>query len=191
MKAKIFRIVILVFIASVFIKNSSGLFKRYYINNVDFQVKLISSGQAVITETRTYRFFGSFSWADLWIDLSGKCSSAISCPNYEINDISVFDENGVYPADRIITTVNPNRFYLKWFYTARNQTKTFVIRYTVVNAQTDHPDIREFYWQLIGEGWSKSSAKVTADVYFPKPVPSNGVWAFAIFRRSSSLQYFF
>ena len=150
-----------------------ALAKDYSIEEADFTVQLNVNGRAEITETRVYNFDGSFSWAEMWINLAGKCVKSTSCPDYVISGITVTGDS-----DNFTTEIKNRQLYIKWFYRALDETKTFVLKYTVENAVTAHPDAAEFYWKLIGDKWDKGIKKVTAKVYLPVPAPDDQIWGF-------------
>lgn len=140
--------------------------KDYRILSADFVVHLQADGAAQITETRTYRFDGSFSWADEWINLVAP---------REIKDLVITENNQPIKFE---SRREVDRFYVKWFYTADTEDKTFVINYKITNAITRQQDIAEFYWQLIGDKWTKQTGKVSAKVFLPAPAPNDQIWAF-------------
>ncbi len=170
--------------------------KDYSITNADFVVQINSDGSADVTETRTYDFDGSFSWADEWIPLTaGINTNKYQFPintndqlknrnqlrSYRIVDFSI-SEGGtpLRPAERdyegqsgtYTTNVTDDKFYVKWYYQALNESKTFTLKYKIQNAVTNHSDISEFYWQLIGDEWTKGTGNVKATVYLPNKLTS-------------------
>ena len=170
--------------ASLFIFPKSALAKDYSITNADFVVQLNSDGSADVTEARTYKFDGSFTWADEWILLTAKCDG---CRNYTVGNFGMWEGNEQYQTVGHVgnelsgtygTTVTSDKFYIKWNYNAYNEKKTFTLKYTIGNAITNHPDISEFYWQLIGDQWDKGTGNVTAKVYLPGQMPSDRLWGF-------------
>ena len=158
-----------------------ALAKDYSISKVEIEVNLQKDGSALVKEIRTYNFDGSFSWADEWINLKAKCSG---CKNYLISDFSLEDEKDSYvrnssnlPHSYSLEELK-DRFYVKWFYSATNESKTFTLKYKIQNAVTNHKDIAEFYWQLVGDEWPKASSEVRARVFLPSEAPNDKIWAF-------------
>ena len=159
--------------------------KDYWIKSADFKVDLNPDGSAIVTETRSYAFKGSYSWADEWINLKAKCvKKAESCENYKISGFEIWEGDKKFSqADSAFPytyqlTISPDKLYIKWFYSVLNQDKIFTLRYRIVNAITNSKDISEFYWQLIGGEWQKGSREVTAQVFLPGQAPSDKIWAF-------------
>jgi len=112
--------------------------------------------------TRVYDFDGSFSWADEWISTKG----------YELRDFQVKGASNYEVAPQ------NDRIYIKWYYIAFNEEKTFTLTYKILDAVTNQKDISEFYWQLVGDQWVKDTATVFAKVHLPYPAPNDQVWAF-------------
>src|SRR3989339_1194062 len=140
--------------------------KDYSIESVNFEVNINKDGSANIIETRKYNFSGDFTWADEWIPLKG----------YNITDIEIFDDN-LIPL-QFEKSLTSDKLYLKWYYKASDEIKTFILKYKIDNAITVHSDISEFYWQLIGDEWTKGTGSVTAKVILPYEANDNNIWAF-------------
>jgi len=157
---KLFKVVLFLFI--FFVVPLPVLAKDYSIEAVDFEVRLNKDGSANVTEKRTYNFVGSFSWADEWIELG----------DYKVKDLNVTG------ADDFETSLNSDKAYVKWYYTALNEQKTFVVSYVIENAVTNHLDISEFYWKLIGNDWDKETKVISAKVFLPLNAPDDQIWAF-------------
>ena len=153
---------LLIFISLLFFAGKVSA-KDYSITSADFTVQINSDGSADVTEVRTYNFDGSYTWADEWIPLSikQKTVSNKQLENYRIENFSMKDENAEFLPSAGGTTntyqisATPDKFYVKWYYQATNTTRTFTLNYKIVNAVTNQTDISEFYWQLIGDQWTK------------------------------------
>lgn len=139
-----------------------ALAKDYSIKSADFTVQINKNGSATVTEKRTYDFDGSYSWADEWINTKG----------YKLKDIKI---TGV---DNFTTEITEDNVYIKWYYKASNETKTFTLNYTILDAVTNHDDISEFYWQLIGDEWEKGVENVTAKVILYEEAKDNQIYGF-------------
>ena len=135
--------------------------KDYTLPTADFVVQINPDGSANVTEIRTYNFDGSFTWADEWIYLKSSSISDISLTGGDLTQ-----------------EVSPDKIYLKWTFSATNENKTFVIKYKIDRAVINNSDIAEFYWQLIGDQWTKGVGQVTAKVILPYPAPNDQIWAF-------------
>jgi len=135
--------------------------KDYTIPSADFVVQINPDGSANVTETRTYSFDGNFTWADEWIYPKGSTISNITLQGGQLTQ-----------------DITSGKVYLKWYYQASSEIKTFTLRYKIDHAVINHQDISEFYWQLIGGEWTKGTGKVNAKVLLPYPVTDNQIYAF-------------
>jgi hypothetical protein len=86
---------ILLFIISV----APVLAKDYSFPQVSFLVHLQPDGSAQVEEKRTYNFNGSFSWADEYIKVKSQNSKV---KNYQITNVQVGDENGMYHRRKLL-----------------------------------------------------------------------------------------
>lgn len=100
-----------------------------------------------VTETRTYRFSGSFSRTDMWWPVEA---------GQVITDIQVGEEDAAYvvaytkqPGTYWVSSA-PNKKSVTWFYRARDEERTFVVSYVVHNAVTVYEDKAVLRWQFIG-----------------------------------------
>ena len=102
--------------------------KDYSIRSADFKLQLNQDGSANVTETRAYYFDGSYSWADEWINLIPKCTN---CSNYRITNFELWEGKQKYiesnnsSAGNFSLTNDGEKFYIKWYYRADFESKTF------------------------------------------------------------------
>jgi len=162
-----FAIIILFIPSTVFAKD-------YSIPTANFDVQIQKDGSANVTETRTYDFSGSYSWADEWI-----LKKEFRITNYELSEGNKkYAENATGLPGTFSVQDEGNRIYIKWNYSATDEEKTFTLSYKVENAVTNQKDISEFYWQLIGDQWTKGVDAVTAKIHLAYPAPDSQIWAF-------------
>ncbi|MBP9759716.1 DUF2207 domain-containing protein, partial [Candidatus Dojkabacteria bacterium] len=154
--------ILLTFLLFFFYPSTDIYAKDYSIKSVDFEVRINKNGSATVTEKRTYNFDGSFTWADEWIPLKG----------YTIKNVKLIG------ADNFTSSIQNDKLYIKWYYSAVNEIKTFTLNYTIENAVTNHNDISEFYWQLIGDEWEKTTENVTAKVMLYEDAKDNKIYGF-------------
>ena len=110
------KIILSIFIVIVgLVFPSTAFAKDYSIKSADFNVQIEKDGSAAVTETRVYSFDGSFSWADQWIPLKGRT----------ISDIKITGANNFTTAEE------SDRVYIKWYYAAFNEEKTFTLAYKI------------------------------------------------------------
>jgi len=172
------KILALLFFLFVFLFSSKFVYaKDYSILSADFKVQLNLDGSAGVTETRAYYFDGSFSWIDQTINLNTKYK--IQNTNFELwEGLQKYLQSDSGQPGTYQLTITPEKLYLKAYYQANFESKTFTLKYKIENAIINHDDIAEFYWQLIGGEWSKPHQKVTAEVILPLPAPDDQIWAF-------------
>ncbi|HEY3247385.1 MAG TPA: DUF2207 domain-containing protein [bacterium] len=131
---------------------------------IDITFRLLPNGTADVREIRSFRFNGEFSWADLHKDTRGQ---------YGTYDV-IYD--GVWDAD----TNQPLRFerssegherIVKWYYSAEDTTKRFLIRYRILDAVQRYSDVAQFYWQAV-EGDHAPIDNVRITIIPPQPSPT-------------------
>lgn len=161
-------------VSLLFILPSNTQAKDYSITSADFKVQINTDGSANVTEVRTYNFDGTFTWADEWINKKG----------YRMADFELWEGGKSYlqgstgVPNTFYVTDESDKVYIKWYYQAASENKTFTLKYVINNAITDQKDISEFYWQLIGNEWDKGVGSVTAKVFLPYPAVNNQIYAF-------------
>lgn len=148
--------------------------KRYYIDDIQINAKILPDGSLHIEESRTFRFRGSYTWADYSIPLQqlGK-----------VTDFSLMEEDIEYsegyekrPGIYIISQ-DENEFYVKWFYRAKNERRTFTLNYRIEDAVIVHDDVAEFYYKFLRAGRQKSTGNVRANLTLPQPATTTDVRA--------------
>ncbi|HEX2695018.1 MAG TPA: DUF2207 domain-containing protein, partial [Acidobacteriota bacterium] len=142
--------------------------KNFYFPEVRIDIAVAKDGSFTVDEFRTYEFEGRFSWASLWIPL--RADRMTSVHDASVVDFSITDESGA-PL-RTETSTGGSRFTAKWYYSARSERRTFHIHYLVRGGIISYPDISELYWQAIGSGWDKPTAKAEVTVRLPEAVAS-------------------
>jgi uncharacterized membrane protein len=156
---------------------STSLFsKSFSLDKIDIRARIQADGHLQIEENRTYTFRGSFSWADYRLPLKGIG---------EIRSFSISDEFSAYqqsageePGTYFIQKDN-NVFYVKWYYRARNETRTFTLRYLASDVVTRYQDVAELYFKFVGPGNNFPVQSVQVILEFPQDAtfPEVRVWA--------------
>lgn len=146
--------------------------KEYSFPTVIIDAQLTDAGHMVVTEKRTYKFTGDFTWATYWINKK------------EIRNISI---SGVAEGSQPYTKSNAggpgtyqvsedaNKIEIKWFFRASDETRTFTFDYTVRDAVKVYSDVAELYWQFIGDDWESSTAYALVTVHLPAPAATGTV----------------
>ncbi len=140
--------------------------KDYYFPEVRVDISIKSDGTFLVDEYRTFEFQGSFSYAYVVIPLRVERSGLRR--EVSVTELAVTDEK-----DQTLRTElaeEGGRLTAKWFYSARDERRTFHIRYRVAGGIASHQDVTELYWKAIGDGWDKPARNIRVTVTLPGPV---------------------
>jgi len=161
---KILLIIIIVF--------NYGFSKSYTIDQIDINAQILEDGSIQIIESRTYTFKGSYKWAEyqLPLDRLGKVK-LFSLKEGSQNYYQSFEEN---PGSFYIENQG-NSFYVKWFYRAKNQSRTFTLKYLITDAITVYNDVAELYYKFIGEANQKNIGFVDINISLPQAATKDSV----------------
>jgi uncharacterized membrane protein len=146
--------------------------KEYKLPEVYIEAHITSDGSIIVSEQRTYLFSGSFSWASMWFPNRGE---------QVIEIVSVAEGGQRYSANASETpgtyqvSSTAEKTSIKWFFSAEDQERTFIINYRVRNAVQVYSDVAELYWKFIGEGWDIPTQHAIVDVILPSPAPADSV----------------
>lgn len=140
--------------------------KNYYFPKVRIEFHIERDGSFLVDEYRTYDFEGRFSWAIYTLALTASRQGYSS--NVKIDDFKVLDEQGQTLKSEIMNS--GEKFEAKWYYSARNELRTFHIHYRIRGGIWSYSDVSELYWWAIGTGWDKPTKYAVINVYLPQPV---------------------
>jgi len=149
----------LVFTGAVAHAEKSFRFTRFH-----SEVQIRDDGSVEVTESLTYVFDGKFRRAFRKIPLR---------PGDRITGVRVSEGGRAYreqPGEApgtFIVAQNPGEVSIHWCYSARNETRTFDISYTVTGLVSRYPDVAEYYHKVIGGPDSPHMQNVSARVTFP------------------------
>ncbi len=116
--------------------------KSYDHPAIDVSFRLLPDGSAEVEEVRTFRFVGSFSWAEITRSTKGQYG------NYGIRYHGVWDADSGSPM-RFRQSRDGSDETLRWNYSAADTTMRFRIRYRISGAVQRYGDAAQFYWQAI------------------------------------------
>jgi uncharacterized membrane protein len=142
----------------------TALAKSYFFERVDVAARVERDGALLVTETRAYRFSGSFAWATYTLEREGWT---------DVTGIIVADETGPYALATSETPrtysvdLSAERLSLKWHFRAEDESKTFTIRYRITGVVTRYQDTAELYWRFVGTGWDAPSSVVHVAARIP------------------------
>ncbi len=137
--------------------------KSYDHPSISLRIMFLPDGSAEIEETRAFHFDGSFSWAFLEKDTRGQYGK------YGVEFQGVWDTDSGEQLRSERYRKGPYEG-VKWFYSASNTTRRFLIRYRVKGAVQRYIDAAQFYWKIIGDSHEYIDV-LTADLVPPGPSP--------------------
>lgn len=143
---------------------SAAMAKSYRITGVDVVAHLRPDGSMDVSEKRTYRFSGSFSFA--YRDLPA--GEPVVFEAFEVYEngrpyqVSGSEAPGTY---RIRTDSGKTR--VTWYYRASDESRTFEFRYRARNAVKVYEDAAVLYYKFLSEDWDQSQNNVSLTVSPP------------------------
>lgn len=165
----------LLFLFFGFVYSSTLLAKSYTLPVIKVEVDILSNGEVRITEHRTYRFEGSYSWADYKLPVSGfKRIKNIQVGEDGRAYLNVNkEEPGTFEVQR-----SDGQIRIKWFFNAEDELRTFTVSYELAGALVFGPDWSEFFWNYISDNRPKDTDSLFIALHLPrKPaVDSLQVW---------------
>ncbi|NOZ57490.1 MAG: DUF2207 domain-containing protein, partial [Calditrichaeota bacterium] len=153
-----------------------GLAKDYRIDKVSIDARILEDGSVKIVERRVYSFQGEFHWASYRLPLQGIG---------RVDSFQVREAERIYRPDEserdgtVRITISRDRLEAKWFFTARNQTRVFILSFVLRDVVRVYTDVAEFYYKFVGEGWDKPTGRVIVRVSWEHPANPDSirVWA--------------
>ncbi|MDL1877873.1 DUF2207 domain-containing protein, partial [Cytophagia bacterium CHB2] len=165
------RILFLLTVVTLLANAAAFAAKRYTIDAVRIHADVDSTGGVWINESRTYTFKGKFSFATYELSLQG-------IP--EISNFEVSEGGSKYSEINSKDEERPGTFFIErkqgtllmhWNYEARDETRTFDLRFYLRGVAVAHADVAEFYYKFVGTGWDRQTAKVEVTAQLPGGVP--------------------
>lgn len=169
-----------------------ALAKKYAITAVNIEAQLQNNGDMSVSESRTYQFDGKYSYAFVKIPKH---------PRVKWRHFRLLEDGRKYlkgdsekPGTyRVIR--RSSEIEIRWFFNARNETRTFQLNYLAQNVVERFYDGAVVYYQFIGDAWSKSQQNVEVNVLPPQALTANEVrtwlhgplWANIDIQRDGSL----
>lgn len=152
---------LLIVAAAVAVLAAPALAKSYDHPLIEQTFRLLPNGDADVTEIRTFRFEGSFSWAEITRSTRGQYG------RYTLDYRGVWDADTRQALSYQVKGDGSN-VTLRWSYAAADTTKRFLIRYRIGGAVQRYRDVAQFYWQAV-EGDHAPLAAVRITVVPPNP----------------------
>jgi uncharacterized membrane protein len=138
--------------------------KSYFYPEINTDICFTSDGKAHIIQERTYAFDGAFSWAYVNLKKQG-------ADNIILNEIAEKTDTGRTPIQPLEINDSPQSLYIRWGYSAQDETKTFLLDYTIIGAVKRYQDVAEFYWKVIEDEHEKIS-NIKINILLPEPSPN-------------------
>jgi len=155
---------------------STAAAKRYSIERIDVDARVLADGRTEVTETLVYGFRGRFRYAFRDIPLAaGQSAEAIEVREGEtVYARGAGEEPGTF-------RVEPRGRGLRvtWHYAARDERRAFTISYLFTGAVRKGSEIAQFYHQFVGADWDRPIGRVTARVHLAEPVAGAELSAWA------------
>ena len=139
--------------------------KSYTLDKANIDIAVDDDSALLINESIVFTFSGPFTFAFRDIDYTDQ----------QISDVKVYDvtDSGLVPLKFEFTDLNSNTKRVKWYYSAQDTKKTFLISYRLTNAMTVYSDVAEFNWKIWGSGWDHPLSDIEGTFHLPKKAKSN------------------
>ena len=171
----------LIVFAGLFLSWSKpSLAKDYSIDRVNIKNVVSVDGSINVEEERIYNFEGSYSFAYQYINKKGERDEPYGLENFEVCDENkCFEQKNedINIPETFLVRDERERYYLKWFYKARDEKKTFKIRYKIKNAVDLGEDFGQIYWKAIGDEWEVSQRNIKIDFELPAGIEGDEIRA--------------
>jgi uncharacterized membrane protein len=152
--------------------------KRYSVPQLEIDALVLPDGRVAVTETLVYSFRGRFRYAYREIPLRpGERLESIEVAEAGVpySPAAGDDEQaGTYRVERSESAVR-----VTWYYSARDERRTFTLAYAFTGAVERGPATAAFYHQFVGDDWERSIGAVTARLRFTEPVAPGALRAWA------------
>ncbi len=158
------------------VASATALAKSYGIESLLVEVTVGPDGGLQVEERIRYRFTGAYSFAFREILIK---------PGESLGEIRVSEDGQVYAesdqespgAYSVVRQVD--RVKVTWHFKARDESRTFIVRYRVGGVVLRHSDTAELNYQFVGDDWDRPIGQVRATVRFPSSVSPDSVRAWA------------
>ena len=163
-------LVLAVLVVGPFLSPAEAHAKSFSLPKADVVADVQSDGSVLVTEHITYDFSGSFEGGYREIPLKDGMS---------VSDVSV-SENGTQYApgasaklgssgapDTFGTANLGNAYRIVWHYRAKNEDRTFTVRYRLSGLAVAYDDVVDVYWQAWGDEWQEPLDSLDAAMTLP------------------------
>lgn len=157
------------FVASVFGSD-------YAIPEISVEVRIHDDGTVSIDEHLTYRFDGTFSWAQYRLPKEGF---------REIRNIRISEQGSPYhnenseEAGTFSVTDEGGSVNIKWHYNAADTSRVFTVSYELTDALTRGPAMAQFFWNYLSSDRDKYTDQLTITISLPEHVDADNMYAWS------------
>ena len=138
--------------------------KSYRITGVSIDAQLQTDGSMDVIESRTFKFSGSFSFVFRTLTTQGR----ITFQDFKVSENGRFYELSDSGRPGTYRVTRPSgQIEVRWFFDAKNESRTFDFHYRVLNAVARHEDVAVLYYQFISGDWDRVSQNVRLHVKPP------------------------
>ena len=138
--------------------------KSYKIPALEVTARIQANGDLEVEELIEYRFRGRFSYAYRTIPLLAEEEISGLTVRENGNDYQLSDNE---EASTFLMRGEDAGVEVRWFFKARNETRTFIMNYTVRGPVHRYPDVAELHYNFLGSGWSRPIGSLTGRVELP------------------------
>lgn len=152
----------------LFLQPQPASAKSFYFDNVTLTYAVDSDGLVSVTENLSFVFDGAFSYA----------IREFPDGPWNITNITVEEVRGADSLQLKYSLIhNENVQRLKWYYSASDENRSFIIKYFVNYSIVSYEDAFDFQWRAWGSEWDAPVKNLTAFMVFPlKPYSGSRVW---------------
>ena len=152
----------------------SAVSKSFTIPEIRVEVVVQSDGSVRITEHRTYKFDGSYTWADYRLPFQE--FSAIKDVRISEDGNSYINENSEEPGTFLVQQ-SDNQIRVQWFYKAEDERRTFTVSYTLEDALIIGPEWSQFFWNYVSSEREKETDSLFIEMTLPRPTGADSVYS--------------
>jgi uncharacterized membrane protein len=146
--------------------------KSYQISEVKINAQLLKNGNMEIIESRTYSFSGEFSYVFRVIPTM----ETVSFKNFAVSEEGrAFRQSSDGAPGTYRITQTPGQIEVRWFFSARDEQRTFDFGFTAVDAVKCYEDAAVLYFQFISRDWDRASYNLMLHVRPPHPLSRESV----------------
>src|SRR5688572_19067908 len=151
--------------------------RRYFIESIGIDASVGSDGAVQVEEELTYRYRGDYTYAYRDIPRS---------KGMRIEQIAVSEQGAPFhraedgkTSGSFVVDERGDSTRITWYYTASNETRTFVLRYRVTGEVRRYADVAELYYKFVGDKWDRPIGRASVIVRFPASVTRDDLRAWA------------